>query len=88
MDTVIYKRPQIWILPIKNTKRHFINLTIITRLRIGDITMCHKVQQTAISAVIVVLRVHVWLVLMHVANALVAISFRAFENDWRMIGRG
>ncbi len=50
--------------------------------------MCHKVQQTAISAVIVVLRVHVWLVLMHVANVLVAISFRAFENDWRMIGRG
>ncbi len=76
---VIYKRPQIWILPIKNTKRHFINLTIITRLRIGDITMCHKVQRTAISVTIVVLRVHVWLVLIRVVNALAAILFRAFE---------
>ncbi len=88
MDMVIYKRPQIWILPIKNTKMHFINLTIITELRIGDITMCRKVQQTAISAVIVVLRVHVWLVLMHAVNALAMILFRVFENDWGMIERG
>ncbi len=85
---VIYKRPQIWIPTIKNTKMHFIESTIVTKLRIGDITMCRKVQRTAISVTIVVLRVHVWLVLMHVANVLVAISFRAFENDWRMIGRG
>lgn len=79
MGMDIYKRPQIWILPIKNTKRHFINLTIITRLRIGDITMCRKVQRTAISVTIAVLRVHVWLVLIRVVNALAAILFRAFE---------
>jgi len=79
MGMDIYKRPQIWIPTIKNTKMHSIKSTIVTKLRIGDITMCRKVQRTAISVTIAVLRVHVWLVLIRVVNALAAILFRAFE---------
>lgn len=77
----IYKRLQIWILTIKSTKMHLIRLTVVIGLQIEGITMCRKAQLIAISVVIVALCAPVWLVLMHVVNVLVVISFRAFDEQ-------